>query len=86
MPQWVLNINMLSATYSIAGEHSYWRHDLETLFALLTLCDGFHWSHVVPHKRPVTQNFDDVFNARLRLNNNGFACDLAHRVAHVKSL
>ena len=28
-----------------------WRHDMATVSALLALCDGNHWSHVIPSER-----------------------------------
>ena len=45
-------------------DKTWWRHQLETFFALLALCvRGIHWSPVnSPHKRPVTLNFDIFFD------------------------
>ena len=64
---------------------SWWRHQMETFFALLALCAGN--SPVpgeFPTQRPVTLRFDVFFDLRpnKRLSNNGEAVDLRRHRAH----
>ena len=46
---------------------SWWRHQMETFSALLTLCEGKPpVTDEFPSRRPVTQNFDVFFVLRLK--------------------
>ena len=56
---------------AICGAVSWWRHQMETFFALLALCEGNpSVTGGFPSQRPVTRNFDVFFDVRLskRLN------------------
>ena len=64
---------------------TWWRHQMETLSALLALCAGN--SPVTGEfspQRPVTRSFDAFFDLGLnkRLTNNRFAGDLRRHRAH----
>ena len=59
----------LSSTQSMRT--TWWRHEMETFFALLALCEGNPpVTGGFPSQRPVTRSFDVVFDVRLdkRLN------------------
>ena len=67
---------------------SWWRHQLETFFALLAICMICAWNSPVtgefPAQRPVTQSFDVFFDLRLneRLSKHSWGWYLRRHRAH----
>ena len=48
------------------NDYSWWRHQMETLSALLALCaENSPVTGEFPSQRPVTRNFDVFFDLRL---------------------
>ena len=57
---------MLTAVVSCIRGDTWWRHQMETFSALLTLCAGnFTGPGIFPAQRPVTRSFDVFFDMRL---------------------
>ena len=60
----VVYLNILHSRQPIA--HRWWRHQMETISALLALCAGNSpVTGEFPSQRPVTRNFDVFFDLRL---------------------
>ena len=67
---WRLNLLRIAVHYpestAYVRRYSWWRHQMETFFALLALCAGHSpVTGEFPSQRPVTRSFDVFFDLRL---------------------
>ena len=69
---------------SHAQPQSWWRHQMETFFALLAICAGNSTITSEFPARPVTRSFDIFFDLSLNKQwvNNREAGDLRHHCTH----
>ena len=68
-------------TYAV---YSWWRHQMETFYAILPLCEGNPpVTGEFPPQRPVTRSFDVFFDLRMKKcwANIQYASDLGHHRA-----
>ena len=74
---WILSIlekvnHILTDPHYITEFLKWWRHGMETLYALLALCEGnpSYSPSYYPHNGPVMQKFDVFFGVRLNKSLN----------------
>ena len=65
--------------------HPWRQHANETLSALLALCEGNPVTSGLPHKKPVMQNFDVLFDVILHMPQQQ-SCNIMHYFVTISSI